>query len=30
MVAYWSGSDFAFMTKEANGVLRPVAFGRQR
>jgi hypothetical protein len=27
MVAYCSGSDFAFMTKEAKGVLRPVAFG---
>jgi hypothetical protein len=24
MVAYRSGSDFAFMTKEATGVLRPV------
>jgi hypothetical protein len=27
MVAYRSGSDFAFMTKDAKGVLRPVAFG---
>jgi hypothetical protein len=27
MVAYRSGSDFAFMTKNAKGVLRPVAFG---
>jgi hypothetical protein len=27
MVAYQSGSDFAYMTKEAKGVLRPVAFG---
>ncbi len=27
MVAYRSGSDFAFMMKEATGVLRPVAFG---
>ena len=30
MVAYWSGSDFAFMTKDAKGVLRPVAFGGRR
>ena len=30
MVAYWSGSDFAFMTKEAEGVLHPVAFGGRR
>jgi hypothetical protein len=30
MVAYRSGSDFAFMTKEATGVLRPVAFGGRR
>jgi hypothetical protein len=30
MVAYRSGSDFAFMTKEAKGVLRPVAFGGRR
>ena len=28
MVAYRSGSDFAFMTKEATGVLRPIAFWR--
>ncbi len=27
MVAYQSGSDFAFMIKEAKGVLHPVAFG---
>ena len=26
MVAYQSGSDYAFMTNEAKGVLRPVAF----
>jgi len=30
MVAYRSGSDFAFMTKEAKGVLRPVTFGGRR
>jgi hypothetical protein len=30
MVAYRSGSNFAFMTKEAKGVLRPVAFGGRR
>jgi hypothetical protein len=30
MVAYWSGSDFAFMTKDAKGVLRPVVFGSRR
>jgi hypothetical protein len=30
MTAYRSGSDFAFMTKEATGVLRPVAFGGRR
>ena len=30
MVAYRSGSDFAFMTKEATGVLHPVAFGGRR
>jgi hypothetical protein len=30
MVAYCSGSNFAFMTKEAKGVLRPVAFGGRR
>ena len=30
MVAYWSGSDFAFMTKDAKGVLRPLAFGGRR
>ena len=26
MVAYWSGSDFLFMTKETKGVLPPVSF----
>jgi len=30
MVAYRSGSDFAFMNKEATGVLHPVAFGGRR
>ena len=30
MVPYWSGSDFTFMTIEAKGVLRPVAFGGRR
>jgi hypothetical protein len=30
MVAYRSGFDFAFMIKEAKGVLCPVAFGGQR
>jgi hypothetical protein len=30
MVAYWSGCDFAFMTKDAKGVLRSVAFGGRR
>jgi hypothetical protein len=30
MVAYHSGSNFTFMTKEAKGVLHPVAFGRRR
>jgi hypothetical protein len=30
MVAYQSGSDFAFMTKDAKGVLCPVAFGGRR
>ena len=30
IVAYRSGSDFAFMTKDAKGVLCPVAFGGRR
>jgi len=30
MVAYRSGSDFVFMTKEAKGNLRPIAFGGRR
>jgi hypothetical protein len=30
MVVYRLGSDFAFMTKEVKGVLRPVAFGGRR
>ena len=30
MLAYRSGSDFCFMTKESSAVLRPVAFGGRR
>jgi hypothetical protein len=30
MVAYCSGSDFVFMTKESSAVIHPVAFGGQR
>jgi hypothetical protein len=30
MVAYRSGSDFAFMTKESSAIIHPVAFGGRR
>ncbi len=30
MVAYQSGSDFAFMTKDSSAVIHPVAFGSRQ
>jgi hypothetical protein len=30
MLAYHSGSDFSFMTKDSSAVVRPVAFGGRR